>query len=49
MAISKKLAQYLLSNLNTGYDDIQLATLLNYIELYDPKSEEEIMQILSQL
>lgn len=50
IAMSKKLSQYLLSSIsNGGYDDIQLSTILNYIELYDPKSEEEIMKTLAQL
>ena len=48
IAMSKKLAQYLLGNMS-GYDDIQLSIVLGYLELYDPKSEEEITQVLSQL
>lgn len=46
--MSRKLAQYLLSNLST-FNEIQLPTILNYVELYDPKSDEEITFALNIL
>lgn len=48
IVMSKKLAKYLLDNLN-NFGDLQLPVILNYFELYDPKSEEEIVNILNTL
>lgn len=46
--MSKKLWTYLLSNL-PNFGDFQLPVVLQYLELYDPKNDEEIIQILSAL
>jgi len=36
--MSKKLTHYLIKNLD-NFAEMQLATIVNYIELYDPKGE----------
>ena len=46
--MSKKLVSYLLRNISI-FNEIQLPTILNYIELYDPKSEEEINETITIL
>ena len=48
IAMSKKLVSYLLRNISI-FNEIQLPTILNYIELYDPKSEEEINETITIL
>lgn len=37
IAMSKKLTHYLVKNLDS-YEEVQLAIVLKYVELYDPKS-----------
>lgn len=39
IAMSKKLAHYLIKNLD-NFNQMQLAQIVKYIELYDPKGEE---------
>lgn len=39
IAMSKKLTHYLMKNIEM-FGEYQLSTILNYVELYDPKSEE---------
>jgi hypothetical protein len=46
--MSKKLWTYLLSNIS-NLGDFQLPVVLQYLELYDPKNEEEILHILTTL
>jgi AP-4 complex subunit beta-1 len=46
--MSKKLTNYLLANLS-NFGELQLPVILNYIELYDPKNDEEIIHILYTL
>jgi hypothetical protein len=46
--MSKKLAAYLLSTID-NFGDLQLPVILQYLELYDPKTDEEIINILSTL
>lgn len=48
IAISKKLWNYLLTNV-AAFGDFQLPVILQYLELYDPKTDEEIIHILSTL
>jgi hypothetical protein len=37
--MSKKLTHYLIKNMEI-FDEAQLSTILNYVELYDPKDEQ---------
>lgn len=48
IAMSKKLVHYLLKNIES-FEEMQLATILNYMELYDPKEEQEMMELLAKL
>ena len=42
IAMSKKLTNYLMTNISV-FNEKQLPVVLNYVELYDPKSDEEII------
>ncbi len=46
--MNKKLANYLLDNLE-NFEEHQLPTILKYFELYEPKSEEEIVNSMNVL
>lgn len=46
--MNKKLAGYLLDNLDS-FSEYQLPTVLRYYELYEPKSEEEVVQGMNVL
>ena len=46
--MSRKLAFYLLSNLHR-YSDLQFPVVVSYLELYDPKNDQEVMDILTAL
>jgi len=46
--MSRKLTFYLLSNLHK-YSDLQLPIVINYLELYEPKNDQEIIDILTGL
>ena len=46
--MSKKLAFYLLNNLHR-YSDLQFPVVVSYLELYDPKNDQEVMDILNAL
>lgn len=46
--MSKKLWTYLLSTIN-NLGDFQLPVILQYLELYDPKSDDEILLNLTTL
>ena len=46
ISMSRKLTFYLLKNLHR-YSDLQFPVVVSFIELYDPKNDEEIMKILT--
>lgn len=46
--MSRKLAFYLIGNLHR-FNDMQIPVIAGYLELYDPKSEQEVIEILTAL
>lgn len=46
--MSRKLAFYLISNLHR-FNDLQFPVVANYLELYEPKNDQEIIEILTAL
>ena len=46
--MSRKLTFYLLGQIHR-YSDLQLPVIAGYLELYDPKNDEEIIEILTAL
>jgi vesicle coat complex subunit len=48
ISMSRKLTFYLLSNLHR-FSDLQFPVVAGYLELYDPKNDQEVMEILTAL
>ena len=46
--MSRKLTFYLLNNLHR-YNDLQFPVVVGYLELYDVKNDQEVMEILTAL